>query len=35
MEALNSKLEDLKAFIADKGKNGVVIAFSAASTAQP
>ena len=28
MEALNSKLEELKAFIADKGKNGVVIAFS-------
>ena len=28
MEALNSKLEDLKTFIADKGKNGVVIAFS-------
>jgi pyridinium-3,5-biscarboxylic acid mononucleotide sulfurtransferase len=28
MEAINSKLEDLKTFIADKGKNGVVIAFS-------
>jgi uncharacterized protein len=28
MEALNRKLENLKAFIADVGKNGVVIAFS-------
>ncbi len=28
METLNSKLETLKKFIADKGKNGVVIAFS-------
>ncbi len=28
MEALNRKVEELKAYIADKGKNGVVIAFS-------
>jgi uncharacterized protein len=28
MESLEQKLEELKAFIADKGKNGVVIAFS-------
>jgi uncharacterized protein len=28
MEALNRKVEELKQFIADKGKNGVVIAFS-------
>ena len=28
MEALNHKLEALKSFIADKGKGGVVIAFS-------
>jgi uncharacterized protein len=28
MEALNRKLDELKQFIADKGRNGVVIAFS-------
>jgi len=28
MDALQRKLDDLKSFIADKGKNGVVIAFS-------
>jgi uncharacterized protein len=28
MEALNRKLDELRQFIADKGKNGVVIAFS-------
>ncbi len=28
MESLNRKLEELREFIADKGKNGVVIAFS-------
>jgi len=28
MEALNRKLDELRQFITDKGKNGVVIAFS-------
>ncbi len=28
MEALNNKIEELKRFIADEGKDGVVIAFS-------
>ena len=28
MEALNRKLDELRQFIADKGKKGVVIAFS-------
>jgi pyridinium-3,5-biscarboxylic acid mononucleotide sulfurtransferase len=28
MEALNSKVEELKAFIAEKGRDGVVVAFS-------
>jgi len=28
MEGLNRKLEELKCFISEKGKDGVVIAFS-------